>query len=321
MTTISRLHEKPDLDRHALAWYGQPVAFLAARAGLVLLRDPAAPPWSHELPGARTGHVVAVSSDMARRPQGAVVVGGPCMGDGTLGPTVEALLDTVQPLRLASHWACPCVMFVGDREEILGAGGEGKWLKTAERFVDWIERVAAAMDVATPVIVRTTSRAHEDALEIVGPLIREARDAELDAVFHLGSPSSVPPQGERDHEVTRRVVAAHLPDVAALHAGLLAAPHVVIAENSQQAGVATVARSLASRRGQQVSLVGHWPMPSLSASARMYRAKPWDKVPARDAAALARGEVAGAHPRTVAHVATWLDDDTLMRLAEASRAW
>lgn len=315
----------PDRQWFAVAWYGQTLEHLTTKAGVALLRPEAAPPAALvAVPGILSGHLVAASCDVAEAsadPGDVVVVGGPCIGDCTPGPTLEALYDTTQAMLLAKAWKAPAVLYLGDREEIMGAGGTGKWAKVADRFEAWLPKVAEALAFTGARVVRTSGAAHAAALDTGGHPAASLDGARLDAAFHLGSAASVLEQGDLAREVTRRVVEAHLPAVVAAHAGRATPPRVVIAENFQQVGVWQLASELAGLRGGGVGLVAHWPAPGLSASGRMYRSPLWDKIPAWELEAVAAGTLPAVHPLTHVFFAAWLDGPRRAALAAAARDW
>lgn len=307
-----------DREQLLLAWHGQPLARLAKDHGLVPVGPSTAAAPLAALPGVRSGHVAAVSEGFA--PGDAldcIVVGGPCMGDALAFPTVEALVDVASAVLLARALDAPCLLYVGDREQAMEAQDEKRWLECGARFVPWIEAVAAALGGAAPAIVRTSSASHENALA-ADTLAAGATDHELTMAFALGdtwTPASTP----RSRAIARRVLAAHLPSVAASHVGRGASTTVVVAENLQQAGLRRAAARLAAPA--RVEHVAHVPVPGLSASARMYRSTPWDRVPASEADRLASGRVRGAHPLTRDYFACWLDEATRRRASEAAASW
>ena len=308
----------------ALAWYGQALERLAAASGLVLVPASGAPnALVARLPGAATGHLVAVSSEFIDTPEDlsdAVVVGGPCLGDCLRYPTLESLYDSVQTVLVAKALNAPALLYLGDREEVLGSGGEGKWGKLALRFEEWLPSLAAAVGFKDLTVVRTSTEAHERALEDAGHAAKELAPESLDRAFHLGS-FAVKCQDEPARAVTRRVIAAHLPEVVARHLGADRPRPVVMAENLQQAEVYNLANRLAAAAGQKMAFVGHFPAPSPSAGMRMYRAQAWDKIAAWDLATICEGTVANLHPYTRQFFASWLTPRLRTELTAAARTW
>lgn len=307
-----------DREQLLIAWHGQPLARLAKDHGLVPVDPSTAVAPLAALPGVRSGHVAAVSEGFASGDAGdCIVVGGPCMADALAFPTVEALVDVASAVLLARALDAPCLLYVGDREQAMEAHEEKRWLDCGARFVPWIAAVAAALGGGPPTVVRTSSPAHERALAS-DDLSRGATDDELTLAFALGdtwTPASTP----QSRAITRRVLAAHLPSVAARHVDRGAASTVVVAENLQQSGLRRAAARLAAPA--RVEHVAHLPVPGLSASARMYRSTPWDRVPAWEADGLASGRVRGAHPLTREYFACWLDEEARRRACEAAWTW
>ncbi len=324
----------------AIAWYGQTLGWLCASQGLLPLSPERGLPGAlAELPGAASGHLAACSPELALETNTTlarhVVVGGPCLGDCMRGPTLEALYDTLATMLAAKALGAEALLYLGDREEALGAGGEGKWLQLGERFERWLRVLGEHMELARLTVVRTSSAAHEAALAAAGNPAQVLARERIDRAFQLGNgPLSAgeadadSPQEERARRVTERVIEAHLPEVVARHVGR-AAP-VLMTENLPQAGVFALARELATRGparaggeqpgGETISYLGHFPAPGPSARNRMYRSEGWDKVPASELETVTRG-APGLHPYARQFYACWLTPELRRAAADAARAW
>lgn len=304
-----------DLDWAALAWYGQPLARLVAELDLVRVAPGVPAPWLARVPGLASGHVVAVSRDLAGeggRPAPTAVAGGPCLGDCQSFPTLEALHDTAQVLVAARVLEAAAVIFLGDHEESLSRGGDPRWGKLAERMESWVEALARTLGCTRLCVVRTSSPRHAEVIAPIEASLASLSGEELGRAFHLGS-GRVTLRDEAACVVTRRVVAAHHPDAVRAHAGLAGSAGVIIAENLQQAGC----HALAARAPHDglFGYLGHWPAPGASFSDRMYRCGGFEKLPAWELPVVAAGQHSHAHPRTAAFFACWLTPDERAALA------
>ena len=310
-----------DPDWFALAWYGQSLNRLCAGHQLARLagRQSTGAEWLDRCHGVASGHVVAASPELAGTAvaPGTVVIGGPCIGDCTRFPTLEALYDTVQTALVARALDADALFYVGDREEAMARTGEGRtWRALGERFAAWIPALAAAAGWTRVTVVTTGSDRHQAALESLGDLGAAFPAAELDAAFHLGA-GPVKAQPDDARAVSARVVAAHLPEVVFGHLDREPTAPLVMSENLQQAGVFRLARA---RRGSAaLGFVAHLPAPAMTARRRMYRSDSWDKVPAAELTTVVSGSVPGLHPYARQFFASWLGPELRQAVADAAR--